>query len=494
MMKNKLWIILSVLFVFLMGCSEIEALIGNSEKSVNKVSLLKISVDHPSAMQVAYYGYEIIMSDGTKREGRTASLPLAFNSIAYGTTSIKIDLFTQDGNCLSSKTKDLFIDSSYTEINFDFTSQGNSSQQDDTYLVFSLPTIPSGMLQARIILKQDSVVLYDKYEPISNGSSNLTVISPVSGNIDYIIEFLDAMNEVYFRNSSSIVANNGEFKTIAIGSLTEQKVLPLEFSLPSGNVPSNSQLIISTATQNAAIRYTTNGAEPNEASSLYNGPIIINETQVIKAIAYKNGVGSSLITERNYTINNQVTAAPQILTASGAYENSVNITIQNNDASAVIYYTTDGTTPNASSSLYQNGFALTEEGTHTVKAIASAAGKSPSTVVEKTFTITKEVQVDAPVITPSKNDFEDSATITINSVTAGAAIFYTLDGSTPTQSSSKYSSSIQLTEAKAYTLRAIAIFNGKSSTVTTKNFTITKKPIQETGVTIYYKGSSAPKI
>ena len=50
----------------------------------------------------------------------------------------------------------------------------------------------------------------------------------------------------------------------------------------------------------ASIFYTLDGSTPTAESTLYEGPITLSETTVVKAIAIKDGV-SSAVTSRTYT-------------------------------------------------------------------------------------------------------------------------------------------------------------------------------------------------
>jgi hypothetical protein len=52
----------------------------------------------------------------------------------------------------------------------------------------------------------------------------------------------------------------------------------------------------------ATIYYTTDGSNPTENSNLYTGPIFVTSTQTIKALAVKEGIAPSSITEGYYLI------------------------------------------------------------------------------------------------------------------------------------------------------------------------------------------------
>ena len=76
--------------------------------------------------------------------------------------------------------------------------------------------------------------------------------------------------------------------------------------------------------------------------------------------------------------------------------------------------------------------------------------------------------VAAPVISGT-TPFAESTSATISCATAGASIYYTVDGSTPTSASTAYSEALTITDTT--TVKAIAVKDGVSSLVTTKVFT-----------------------
>ena len=53
------------------------------------------------------------------------------------------------------------------------------------------------------------------------------------------------------------------------------------------------KLKINCSTEGATIRYTTNGTDPTESSSVYTEPITITDSSTVKAKAYKEGWTSS---------------------------------------------------------------------------------------------------------------------------------------------------------------------------------------------------------
>ena len=63
-----------------------------------------------------------------------------------------------------------------------------------------------------------------------------------------------------------------------------------------------------------------------------------------------------------------------------------------------------------------------------------------------------------PVASPAAGTFDTSTSVTLTTATSGADIYYTVDGSTPTSSSTKYSTAISLSATT--TIKAIAIKEG----------------------------------
>ena len=79
-------------------------------------------------------------------------------------------------------------------------------------------------------------------------------------------------------------------------------------------------------------------------------------------------------------------ATPTFSPASGTYNSTQMVTINDTTTGATIYYTNDGTTPTTGSAVY-NG-PITVISTETINAIAAATGYSNSAVATATYTIT----------------------------------------------------------------------------------------------------------
>lgn len=74
---------------------------------------------------------------------------------------------------------------------------------------------------------------------------------------------------------------------------------------PAGEVTSGATVSLASTTQNAVIRYTTDGTDPTETSPIYSSPIGITEETTIKAIATAEGLAASDVLEAHYTVTAQ---------------------------------------------------------------------------------------------------------------------------------------------------------------------------------------------
>lgn len=162
------------------------------------------------------------------------------------------------------------------------------------------------------------------------------------------------------------------------------------------------------------------------------------------------------------------TAAPVMNPPGGSYQGAVSVTMTSATPNATIYYTTDGTAPSTSSTLYSGAIPLTV--TTTINAIAIASGSIQSTEATAAYLIAS--QTAPPNFTPAAGTYVSAQSVTLTDDTSGAVIYYTTDNTTPTHSSAVYSSPIAVSSTT--TIKALASYSGLSdSAVVTGLFTIT---------------------
>lgn len=85
-------------------------------------------------------------------------------------------------------------------------------------------------------------------------------------------------------------------------AISAQTVATPQFSPAPGFFTDPVAVTISTATPDAQIRYTLNGAEPTSLSTLYTGPISLTESALLKARGFLQGYNESATAEGLYSI------------------------------------------------------------------------------------------------------------------------------------------------------------------------------------------------
>jgi hypothetical protein len=232
------------------------------------------------------------------------------------------------------------------------------------------------------------------------------------------------------------------------------------FSPAPGPYTSSQTLTLSDATAGTTIYYTTNGTAPTTSSTVYSGPISVASTETVKAIAVESGYTTSVAASGAYTIGAPA-PTPTFSPVAGTYTAAQSVAISDTLAGATIYYTTNGTAPTTSSAVYSGPISVGS--TETVEALAVATGYLNSAVGSAAYTI--NLPAAAPTFSVAGGVYTTSQTVTISDTTAGATIYYTTNGTTPTTSSAVYSGAITVSATE--TLSAIATATGYSTSPTT---------------------------
>lgn len=157
------------------------------------------------------------------------------------------------------------------------------------------------------------------------------------------------------------------------------------FSPNPGNVEMGTEVTMACTTDGATIYYTTDGTNPSDSSTKYTGPVTLNSTTTLKAIAIKDGYNNSQVKSGTYTITVPTVATPVITPASGAVASGSKATITCSTDGADIHYTTDGSTPDSSSPVYSSEISITNG--MTIKAIGIKANYNNSSVASASYTI-----------------------------------------------------------------------------------------------------------
>ena len=231
-----------------------------------------------------------------------------------------------------------------------------------------------------------------------------------------------------------------------------------------------------TATPGASIYYTTDGTVPTNGSQQYNTPITLTETTTIQAIAIEDGhimsdvVGMAFTKESSGGSSSSGGSIDSGSETAPPQEEIIqfDVSIRPND-SATVYVMQVTSLADTDTMSYQysiNGtdyYSLqqlqTQEtfgASQTVDLHVRAVGSDDTILAAGNREITTPGASDVPTISGA-DKFSDRTEVTITA-TPGASIYYTTDGTVPTNGSQQYNTPITLTETT--TIQAIAIEDG----------------------------------
>jgi hypothetical protein len=273
------------------------------------------------------------------------------------------------------------------------------------------------------------------------------------------------------------IDNAGNVSPVETETYIIDSTAPTVAASPPGgtyNTAQNVTLSCQAITNCASIRYTTNGTTPTASSAQYSTPLTISANTTLKFIGIDNAGNISSVVTETYAID----ASPPTVTASpgsGTYGASLSVTLSCNDGAGsgctAIRYTLDGTTPTTTSEQYTAPLTFSTD--TILKFIGTDRGGNSSPVVTQTYVI----DLAAPTVTatPPGGAFTSAVNVTLScddrTGSGCAAMFYTTDGSIPTQSSSRYSAPLRI--AASTSLSFIAIDNaGNESGVYTETYVI----------------------
>jgi alpha-L-arabinofuranosidase len=222
------------------------------------------------------------------------------------------------------------------------------------------------------------------------------------------------------------------------------------FSVAPGTYAAGQTVSITAATAGSSIYFTTNGSTPTASSSLYAGPVSVSATETLQAIAVASNYNNSAVASAAYTIMTPA-ATPTFSVAAGTYASAQTVSITAATAGSSIYFTTNGSAPNTSSSLYSG--PITVSASETLQAIAVAPKCNNSAVATAAYTIMTPAVT--PVFSVASGWYAGAQTVTITGATAGSSIYYTTDGSMPTTSSILYAGPVSVSATE--TLQAVAV-------------------------------------
>lgn len=293
--------------------------------------------------------------------------------------------------------------------------------------------------------------------------------------------------EITEKTTIRIAEFEDDKKIKGIKKTIKPKTAPITFAVEQDYDDEKAYITLECETLGAKIYYTTDGSKPSEDSSLYLGPVEIDEKTKIRARAYCDGFA----TKTTYSKTVKVEEEPESVEEQGASEieetnketekeaiklepadeeekktaekidykftylaekGYTYVTFLKQKNSNTICYTTDGTVPTKNSKKYSKRVKFTEPGIIRAKEYNKKG--------ECVATIKLNVKIKCGPVEYSCIDIAvGTKTITMSTITEGATIYYTIDGTTPDpEYSSIYTQPITVGDASV--VKAMAVKEG----------------------------------
>ncbi len=209
---------------------------------------------------------------------------------------------------------------------------------------------------------------------------------------------------------------------------------------------SNVQILLTTQTQSVATLSNPSlaGPGPHKVEASYPGD---------------DHYGASLSSTAALTA---VAATPVISPVQGNYSSIQTIAITDNSPDTMIYYSMQGAGGSVFNVQYSGPINVSTAGTTTITAYAGGAGYNDSEVVTASFYLNLPAAATPSISVPS-GIYPNAQTVTITDATPGAMIYYTTNGSYPTQFSPQYTGPITVSSSAMLTAAAIATGDSMSA-------------------------------
>ena len=281
---------------------------------------------------------------------------------------------------------------------------------------------------------------------LSSTSTNPTTFTMGTSNVTITATFVEAGNYITVAPSSpETVSSNGDNLEFTITTNINNPSYGIKYYDANEDEISKPDVFGTVSFNENTLSVQVN--ENEGAARAYGFKVYSGETY------------STMVTISQAAFN---VATPVLSVETGTYNENQSVTITCATNNAAIYYTIDNTPPTSNSILYDGAVSITQ--TTTLRAIAIKNAVS-SEEASATYTM----QCATPTFSPGAGTY-DEVEVAITS-TAGASIYYTLTGSTPTTYSTLYDGPITIAETK--TLKARAFKDGwTQSDVASGTYTI----------------------
>ncbi len=273
------------------------------------------------------------------------------------------------------------------------------------------------------------------------------------------------------------VKNGVKSAIVTLTYTTKDQLASPTASIESGAMVSRGTRLNLKAASGATIYYTTDGSDPTDrsSSSVVSGSDLVLDgaagAQVtVKAYAVMDGKSASEVATFTYQISKNMGGVTADVATGSEVSNGSKVNLMTDVTDAQIYYTTDGSSP-ADSGI--KGTVVTINGTpgstFTIKAVVKINGDAGTVC---TFTYRIKERPSAPTASPSGGELTIAKRVELSS--SAEKIYYTTDGTTPTESSNLYKEPVLIN--RTTNLKAIAVSkDGEISEVASFQYTAAQR-------------------
>lgn len=375
--------------------------------------------------------------------------------------------YTLDGSEPTEETGTLYTDTIFLTENTTVKAfatkfrhfNSEPSEQTFTWFRVAKPVITFNAITATITCDEPCDTLFYTLDNTNPTRQSTVYTGPFTLNKDCVVRAMG----VHKNWTDSEIA-------VATYSASEHTCATPTFNTETAQMR-DSLLIISTATDNARIYYTTDGTNPTDQSTLYTAPVKIECNMTVRAVAMRDDMIPSPVAQH---VISWVQLHEPMIEFTGIY-----CSITQDKPGSTIYFTTDETDPTKSSTrkVFTEPFVLTER--TVIKAYAVKERYNDSEVASRTFDPTGK-----SCAKPSISADKTSNIVTMNTTTEGATIYYTTNGLTPTRNDKVYTEPFEVTQNQ--TIKAVAMMDTYyDSDVTTFDvdwFTVARPVITVDGI------------
>ena len=263
-------------------------------------------------------------------------------------------------------------------------------------------------------------------------------------------------------------AGNRETPRSESYSITLDSTKPVTVANPSGGLFNRAVTVALQGEEGTKIYYTLDGSRPGTGSKRYSKPINFERSGVLRFFALDDAGNREDAREERYVIDRE---PPNVVTkpAPGRFGKPITVSLSVSEKSE-IRYEVDGREPGASSPLYRGPIKVARDSALRFFAVDRAGNRS------RTISADYFIDTEPPAVVPRPPGGKYSGRIRVKLETSEPAdVFFTTDGSMPTESSGRYRGPVNV--ARNLVLLYFAIDSvGNRSEVVSQRYVLDSKP------------------